>query len=165
MAAPVHIQPTAGKKLQIAERERQIIPLLLAGASGRQVAEMIGVDKKTISLDIKRIMARWAEEHKEARNKIAATTLARYESLFLTVYPLAKNGDDAAMGRAIQILKALRELFGLDAPIKVDARHQEIPGEGGTLIDRMQQRYLQEQATNVVEGTGRSVNGHRSDEP
>jgi phage terminase small subunit len=44
-------------------------------------------------------------------------------------------------------------------------RHElSLDPNGGTLIDRMQQRYLQEQAANVVEGTGRSVNGHRSDE-
>ena len=64
-----------------------------------------------------------------------------------------------AADRVLRILEAERRMFGLDAPVKVDARHREIPGEGGTLIDRMQQRYIQEQEANVVEGKGRSTGG------
>ena len=161
MGLPAHLQPKAGLKLARADREAIIIPMLVAGESLRQVAAQVGVSHVAIKRDVDRIIQRWADEMRGNRNRYVWRLYERYEVLLQANWDNAIEGEPKAMDTVFRALKAQREMYGVNAPVKLDARVQDIPGggEGVTLIDRMQQRYLQEQEANVVEGKGRSAGG------
>ena len=158
MGRPVHLRPRAGAALAEAERESRVIPLLLQGASLREVARTLGVGRTTVMKDRNRILARWVEETKIDRDQFAALVSARYEAVLDAFWPQAMEGDEAAAATVVRVLKSLREMYGLDEPTRVDARVSDMAGaEGaGTLIDRMRARALA--SGNIIEG-----NGHHSE--
>lgn len=104
-------------EVERAERLSRIITYRKAGLTITEIASQLGVHKSTVSRQyqaaLKGLYTENLEEHR-------ALELARLESMFRKVYPMAMQGHLGAIDRAVKLSKSKRELLGLDMPARVD---------------------------------------------
>lgn len=69
------------KKVEIAERRRQVAALYLAGKVQTEIAVELGVDQATISRDLKALQKQWAEQAVRDLDEAKAEQLAKIDRL------------------------------------------------------------------------------------
>lgn len=116
-------------------RRRQVAALLLAGVSDQsRIADQLGVDRSTISRDIKQIEARWQAEAVQDIATAKGHDLERTERLIQALWQDAIKGKWLATDRVLSLMQHRAKLLGLEAPQK---REETQRVEVRMLIERM----------------------------
>lgn len=102
-------------------RRQRVANLLIAGTRDQSVIALrCGVDRSTISRDIKEIEARWRQQAAADIAAMKGQDAERIDWLIRSVWPAAESGDLAAVDRVIDLLKRRAAMFGYDAPDRID---------------------------------------------
>ena len=117
--------PTAQKRVLAETRRYQMLELFKAGASERQIAETLGVDKALVHRGIKRVLNDLAEKYSDMADQIRGLQMERYTTLLSRWWPQALTGDETATKMVLQIMHRISEINGVipDKPlISIDQR-------------------------------------------
>lgn len=116
----------AAKELKRLERRALVMDLTRAGLSVRAISSLFKENKdgkytafgyispKTVASDRKIALAQFVEDNIPGANEARALVHARYEWVWSTLYPAMSRGSDGAIRNGLQVLKGLREIYGLD---------------------------------------------------
>lgn len=122
-------------QLEIEARRIKVAALLLAGVTNQSaIAEQVGVDRSTISRDLKVIEAGWQERAAEDIAKAKGKDLVRTERLIQALWPEAIKGKWLATDRVLALMQHRSRLLGLDAPQK---REDKLTVEYRELVQEM----------------------------
>lgn len=107
------------QKLARAERQRQVIELRKAGLTHQEIADRLSLDRHTVGNLIKRalteiVRAGGVEEMRDLEGD-------RLDRLQAAIWTRALQGDVPAINTALRIMERRARLFGLDAPVQVQA--------------------------------------------
>lgn len=105
-----------GIQLETAARRRQVVALLLAGATQAEAARALGVEPTTLSNDVAAIRQQWREEHSGDIEALVQQEVARLNRLQMTHWDNALRGSIPATEICLKISDRRRKLLGLDAP-------------------------------------------------
>lgn len=130
MEPPTPETPTHNP-LQLADRRRQVIAMMLAGARPSEIARALGVRVELITLDVKVIRKEWREEQGADYHEWVAAEVARLDQLQTAHWRAAMQGGYRATDICIRIIERRAKLLGLDAP----ERHVVVVPDGTTLQD------------------------------
>lgn len=104
---------------QDAVRASQLLDLMVAGvglnAAAKQLHMSFTKAKKLYHDELKR----YFEEHAGERQELVGRELRKLDVLEKPFFRKALDGDEKAMDRVLSIMKARREILGLDAAAKV----------------------------------------------
>lgn len=111
--------------IAIADRREKVIALHLSGAGVRAIAEHLTrsgapVSKSTVQTDINAMLD---EKNKDLGKKVArirALNERRLNALILAHWGAAQSGDVKKTYLVRTLMKDLSELYGADAPVKVE---------------------------------------------
>ena len=110
-----------GKEVEIEARRARVASLLLAGVSDQsKIAEQVGVDRTTISRDIKQIEQRWQLAAVQDIAAAKGKDLERIERLIAALWEDARKGKWLATDRVLALMQHRAKLLGLEAPAKQD---------------------------------------------
>ena len=98
-------------------RRLKALDLRLAGATYRQLGEMLGVHYSTAWDDVQIMLAEYGREPAEA---IRNAEVARLDRLLMAHWPKAVQGDAKATATVLSIMDRRARLLGLDAPQQLD---------------------------------------------
>jgi hypothetical protein len=113
----------------------QALQLRASGATYRQIADVLGIDKMTAW---RLVQEEAASAIQESAREIVDLELQRLDRLHMAVWPDAINGDVQAVDRVLRIMNQRAKLLGLydRAPQQDDVRQQHgviiIPAESST---------------------------------
>jgi hypothetical protein len=104
----------------VRKREHDAVQLALAGATYQQIADQLGFSSRGNAWrTVQRVLARVDAEDAAALRTVEGGRLDRMQT---AVWANAVKGDVKAVGAVLRIMERRARLFGLDAPIQVDAR-------------------------------------------
>lgn len=113
---------TADQQIEQEERYRRALALRLSGASWDEVAAQVGYANGSAAS--RAVLARIRDTTNQAASEWRDLENARLERLLRGVWPRAINPQDrqqmSAVKQALDIIRAQRDLNGLDAPRRVD---------------------------------------------
>ena len=113
------------KQVEIEARRARVASLLLAGVSDQsKIAEQVGVDRSTISRDIKAIEAEWQASAVQDIAAAKGKDLERTERLIAALWNDARNGKWLATDRVLNLMQHRAKLLGLNAPEKREDTHR-----------------------------------------
>ena len=114
-----------GKEVEREARRRQVAALLLAGVSDQsRIADQLGVDRTTISRDIKALETRWQGEAVQDIATAKGKDLERTERLIQALWQDAIKGKWLATDRVLALMGHRAKLLGLEAPQKREYTHR-----------------------------------------
>lgn len=99
----------------VENRRVEVASLLLAGRTQRQMAEMLGVGKGTISRDVVAIRAEWQGRRLELLDSVGAEDLARTDAAIAAIWDEVLNGKLPAVDRLVSLLQYRARVLGLEA--------------------------------------------------
>lgn len=105
-------------------RVADAIALRIGGASFNQIATQCGYKDGKAAWEA--VMENVRRMVREPTAELVTLELARLDGMFLTAYPLARNGSLTAIDRCIKIMERRARLLGLDTPQQV-----QLTGQGG----------------------------------
>ena len=117
--------PTKGMRVNAEIRRYQMLELTKGGATEKQIAETLGVDKSLVHKDVKRVLNDLAEKYSGMADQIRGLQMERYTTLLSRWWPQALTGDEAATKMVLQIMHRISEINGVipDRPlISIDQR-------------------------------------------
>ena len=101
------------------EREHNAVQLALAGASYDAIAQQCGYESRSGAWKaVHRLLARVEAEDAEAIRTVEGARLDRLQTAH---WPAAVRGDVKASSFVLRVMERRARLFGLDAPVQVDA--------------------------------------------
>ena len=109
--------PINDKRLTKAERMKQALQLRRAGATVPGIADVLGVNKSTISRDLQQA---YKELYHEDAKQLVDLEVSRFEEAHRAIWPKVKQGHLGAIDRFVKLSESRRRLLGLDAPTRVD---------------------------------------------
>lgn len=113
------------KQVEIEARRARVASLLLAGVSDQsKIAEQVGVDRSTISRDIKAIEADWQASAVQDIAAAKGKDLERTERLIAALWNDARNGKWLATDRVLALMQHRAKLLGLEAPQRREDTHR-----------------------------------------
>ena len=122
---------TSPQRLTNGERQLKALDLRIAGATYEQIAERLGYAGRAAAYrGVQAILKRREQEPADELRKMEGERLDRLQ---LGLWNQAANGDREAIDRLLRLMKRRADLFGLDAPAKIE---QSGPG-GGDIVYRM----------------------------
>lgn len=115
---------TSTQKVKAAERRLKCMELRKKGNTYQQIADELGVSRKTAWKHVTQALKELAEETKETAEELRTIEHQRLELQYQTAweaYAVAKDqGDPQAMARLLETIRkigeSIRKLYGLDAP-------------------------------------------------
>lgn len=118
-------QKTSPKAIKAAEMGLRALELRKAGATYETIAQMLGYSSKATAFNaVTRIMS---QSKREATKEAFEMELRRLDDLMMTLWPLARAGDNmAAIDRVLRIMERRAKLLGLDAPEQSQQQIQQI---------------------------------------
>ena len=128
-----------------------MLELYKAGATERQIAETLSVDRSLVHRGIKRVLSDLAEKYSGMADQIRGLQMERYTSLLARWWPLALAGDETATKMVLQIMHRISEINGV------------IPKEPLITIDQRAIRLTQGEVTFSIEAANDNTNGNSSD--
>lgn len=132
-------------EVERAERLAMMLTYRKAGLPITEIATKMGVNKSTVSRALKKaIPALYAEEAHEH----VAIELARLESVYRKVYPLAMQGNMGAVDRLIKLSESKRRLLGLDRPARLEVGMPEVD------LDAAAREIMEAAAAQAMGGSG-----------
>ena len=102
-----------------------MLELYKAGATERQIAETLGVDKALVHRGIKRVLNDLAEKYSGMADQVRGLQMERYTTLLSRWWSPALSGDQTATKMVLQIMHRISEINGVipDRPlISIDQR-------------------------------------------
>jgi chemotaxis protein histidine kinase CheA len=103
-------------------KEQQALDLRLAGHTFDGIAQQLGYASRSSAYRaVERALQRIRVQADQTAETLRALEDARYDRLLRAIEAQVQQGNLAAIDRALRISKARRELWGLDAPTRVDA--------------------------------------------
>ena len=120
------------QRLQMQDRRRRVATLFLAHATQQEIADQLGIARRTVVNDVKWLRELWQREMLEDPVAMRAQELAELNDMerdCIRAYQLSRDRGWIAERRMIKERKA--KLVGLDAPTK-----QEHSGPGGEPLQR-----------------------------
>jgi hypothetical protein len=111
---------------QIADQEHQVWTLRIEGKTQREICDAVGIGPSVVE----RRWRSYAEAHPvENVPEMRAQIGAQYAWMYARLVPGIANGDTSSAETALKILKALREMNGIDAPVQLDVEvsHRVMP--------------------------------------
>lgn len=134
------------KEADIAARQATVAGLMLSGVRNqKQLAALVNVNQSTISRDIKAIKAEWKRQAIVAIDEAKTIDLMRIDEALRAVMPLVRKGDMAAVDRMTGLLKRRADIFGYDAPKRVEGKFdietrraaEQVAAELGLSVDEV----------------------------
>ena len=117
-------------KSKISARRRQVLDLVIAGASERSIADTLGISHGQVNKDKRFALGQLADgpEVDAMRDLLRV----RYDRLILAYWQQALTGDTDAATQVHKAMNGLRAIYGID-PAKplVDARTQVLVNADG----------------------------------
>jgi transcriptional regulator with XRE-family HTH domain len=99
-------------------RRRKVASLMLAHWTQQQMAEALGVSRRTISDDVKAVRGEWKAERVEAYDRYRSEEIKRLEALERALWPQAMQGKWLAVDRVLNIIAQRSRLLGTEEPQK-----------------------------------------------
>jgi hypothetical protein len=125
MAGKQGLRPTPQMKANAETRRYQMLELYKGGATERQIADVLGVDRALVHRDIKRVLAELAEKYANVADEIRGLQMERYTTLLQRWWQPAVAGEEQATKMVLQIMHRISEINGVipDKPlISIDQR-------------------------------------------
>ena len=110
---------------QIEERRSQVWELHLIGVSDREIGRLLDMHHTTVARDVTARLDALVQSDIANGERVRALNAARYARLLQNQWPLALTGNDPAMGRVLQIMSRLDEIFGLRKLAEVNLLYQQ----------------------------------------
>ena len=129
--------PTKAMRVVAEERRYKMLELTKAGATERQIAKALGVDKSLVHKDVKTVLQELAKMHSKTADSVRALEMERYVALLSRWWQPAMAGDEAATNMVLKIMQRIDVINGIvpDRPL-IDMRTQTIQlGEGMGLME------------------------------
>jgi hypothetical protein len=106
----------ASEAANVDERRGRVATLLLAGATYKQIGKSLGVHVNTVYTDVKAIRAEWRKERVSAYDEICDQECKRLDTMLLSIWDQARQGDIKAIETALKIGDQRARLMGLGTP-------------------------------------------------
>lgn len=103
-------------------READAVEMRARGATYQQIADALGVDKKTAYRRVQAALAARARETVGDRDALIGHQVAMIEAVLEGMLPRLAAGDPRAADMVLRALERQARLFGLDAPVRADVR-------------------------------------------
>jgi hypothetical protein len=146
------LHPTKAVRVNAEVRRYQVLELVKAGATERQIAETLGVARSLVHVDITRVLNDLAERYSGLADQIRGLQMERYTTLLSRWWKGALDGDEAATKMVLSIMHRISEINGV------------IPKEPLITIDSRSINLTQGEFTfNIEAASGNYLNGHSSD--
>ena len=100
-------------EVKITQRRRTVSANLLAGLTYAEISRALDISKATITSDKKAILAEWRAQYAQAADELVALQLRRLDVLLNAVWEKARNGEEKAIDRALQIIDRQNEILGV----------------------------------------------------
>jgi transposase-like protein len=126
---------TLAKQAEREDRRREVARHLLAGRSVREIARIIGVSHQTVANDEKRVREEWRSQYALTVDEWAKQETARYDTALAAIWHGVEKGQFEAIDRFVKLSVARRELLGLDAPKRVEAKMEVTQGVSPEALD------------------------------
>lgn len=108
---------TSPSAMQTADKMKEVAQLRAAGATFREIGETLGIDRTWAQTLAKRALE---EANYEAADMMRIGVGLRLDRLHRAYWGRALGGDQKAAELCRRITADQRQLFGLDAPVRVD---------------------------------------------
>lgn len=108
---------TSKRRIEAKERVAQAIELRKAGATYQRIADTVGYNSEQAAH--KAVTDALVAMLREPAEELRLLEVERLDSLFLSAFPLAKQGVMTAIDRCLRIMERRARLLGLDAPVRV----------------------------------------------
>lgn len=108
---------------KVTDKQWQACELRSAGASYRAIGEALGVSYETARRMVKAAMDQIPVEQCDYMRKVDGERLDRLQR---ALWPKAISGNEKAAITVMRIMERRAKLFGLDAPVKIDATVTEV---------------------------------------
>jgi len=151
MANQTAYSPTKQQRIAAEMRRYQMLELVKAGATERQIAETLGVTRSLVHREIKRVLGDLAKAASHAADSVRALQMERYTTLLSRWWQPAINGDSEATQMVLRIMHRISEINGV------------IPKEPLITIDRRAIHLTQGEVTFSIEAANDNTNGNSSD--
>ena len=125
MAKKRNIGVTPQVQANAETRRYQMLELYKGGATERQIAEVLGVDRSLVHRDIKRVLRELADKYANVADEIRGLQMERYTTLLQRWWQPALSGEEHATKMVLQIMHRISEINGVipDKPlISIDQR-------------------------------------------
>ena len=125
----VRQRPTSPRRVRARERELQAVELRKAGLNYRQIGEVLGISHVAVGKAVKRALATYSEQTKEATDELRQLELERLDALTLAFSPKAMAGDTQAAKLILRVMEHRSRLLGLEPPrplVAIDQRQVSI---------------------------------------
>ncbi|MCH9028089.1 MAG: hypothetical protein IH819_00420 [Bacteroidetes bacterium] len=104
----------------------------IAGKTFHAIADALGYTASAgavyaVTASLKRASTADAGEYR-------VLTTERLSEILEVHWPLMKQGDFRSTDRCLAVIKQMRELLGLDAPVKVDVKHELVPSDAAAKL-------------------------------
>lgn len=117
-------EKTGSKAIIAQERSLKALELRKAGATYENIAQMLGYSSKSTAFTaVNRLMQ---GTKREASKEAFEIEMRRLDDLFMTLWPLARQGELGAIDRCLRIMESRRKMMGLDAPEKIQQQIQQV---------------------------------------
>jgi hypothetical protein len=144
--------PTKGMRVNAEIRRYQMLELTKGGATEKQIAETLGVDKSLVHKDVKRVLNDLAEKYSGMADQIRGLQMERYTTLLSRWWPQALTGDERATKMVLQIMHRISEINGV------------IPDQPLITIDQRSISLTQGDITFSIEAASDSINSNGSED-
>jgi len=125
MAEQPGLSPKGGQRAIAETRRYQILELTKSGATERQIAERLNVQRSFVHKELKKVLRDLAEKYSGVADQVRGLQMERYLTLLATWWRPALAGDEAATKMVLSIMHRISEINGVvpDKPlITIDQR-------------------------------------------
>jgi len=159
---PSKSYPSKAVRVAAETRRYEVLELVKAGQTEREIAARMGVARSLVHADVKRVLGDLARASTRTADNVRSVHMERYTGLLAKWWPLALEGDEAATMTALKIMARIDVINGIvpDRPLISMTQNVQV-GEGLGLM---------ELARAVANGSGQyrtdpagSVNGRQPD--
>ena len=148
---PTKSHPSKAIRVAAETRRYEVLELVKAGQTEREIAARMGVARSLIHNDIKRVLSDLAEKYSGMADQIRALQMDRYSTLLSRWWPQALNADETATRMVMSIMHRISEINGV------------IPKEPLITIDQRAIHLTQGEVTFSIEAaSGNYLNGNGS---
>ncbi len=127
---------TSKGRIEAKQKATQAVELRKGGATYQSIADVLGYNSPQAAWEA--VTRTLMETMREPADELRKLEVDRLDSLFLTVYPMAKQGILSAVDRCLRIMERRARLLGLDAPMIFDWR-REAKEKGLPAADQFEQ--------------------------
>ena len=115
------------------DRHKKALELRIAGVSYQKIADNLGYKSRGAAGEA--VKSALKKTLQEPADELRTLECERLNSIFLVIWPLVKQGNMAAIDRAIRIQERRAKYLGLDAPEKRDLTSDGKPLQIPTVIE------------------------------